>query len=131
VDISGWTLGDAFASTSDSIPAGSIIPSNGFLIIVASSTTAGFWVTEIPGAVPVINILGSIGNGLSNDGDALYLHNAGTLVDALSYGTNTSVFSPAAPDVADGHSLFRTTLTVDTDTAADWAELATSTPGTF
>ncbi len=125
VDISGWFIADA--SSSDAIPASTVIPNGGFLVLTASSTTSGFW-----GGVPMINLGSAIGNGLGNAGDAVYLKNAAsTTIDAMSYGTNTSVFNPSAPDVVAGHSLKRTSLTIDTDTASDWADAASSTPGSF
>jgi len=56
---------------------------------------------------------------------------ASTTVDAVSWGTNTTAFSPSVPtvDVNTGHSIARTDDTIDTDSAADWEELETPTPG--
>ncbi len=50
------------------------------------------------------------------------------IVDAMSYGTNTTVFNPSAGPLAEHHSLERLVLTVDTDTASDWVDNASPTP---
>lgn len=131
IDVSGWTIGDAASPDADVLPALSVIPANGFLLIVASSTTAGFWADTIPAGIPIVNLGGSIGSGMNQDGDAVYLKNTGVTVDALSYGSNVDVFNPAAPDVADGHSLRRDGLTSDTNSADDFEDRESPTPGSF
>ncbi len=124
-NLAGFVIADA--NSSDALPSISI-PPLGFVIITASSTTANLW--TFPSGVPLINIGSTIGNGLSNTGDALYLKNANNdIVDALSYGTSIAVFDPAALDVDDGHSLARTSLTSDSDTASDWENRTIPTPG--
>jgi hypothetical protein len=115
--------GDSF----DALPSISISPL-GFVILTASSTTAGLW--TFPAGVSIINLGGSIGNGLANTSDALFLtDSASTTIDAMSYGTNVDGFNPALPDVNEGHSLSRTSLTSDTDTASDWEDTEAPTPG--
>ncbi len=125
VDLSGFTVGDT--QSADTLPDGTIIAAHGFLVIVASSTTAGFW--SIPAEVPIVNLGSSIGNGLANGGDAAFLRSGVNIVDAMNYGTNTAAFSPSVPAAADGHSLMRASLAIDTDTAADWTESDAPTPG--
>lgn len=127
VDLSGFTIGDA--QSTDALPDGTIIPADGFLVIIASSTTAGFW--SIPAETPIVNLGSSIGNGLANGGDAAFLRNNDVIIDSMSYGTNTAAFSPSVAAAQDGHSLARTSLAADSDTAADWTELDAPTPGTF
>lgn len=126
LDLSGWSVSDAFGS--DTLPAGTIVPSSGFLIITATSSTEGFWPDMAEDAVIVV--LGSaIGNGLGNGGDTVALKDAGGAeVDAVSWGTNTDAFTPSTSVVAEGNSIARTELDVDTDTAADWEE-KDPTPG--
>lgn len=126
VDISGWRLVDG--STSDVLPATTTIAARGYLLIVATSSTEGFW--DVPTTTPVVNLGSAIGNGLGNASDELFLQMADqTDVDAVSWGTNVSAFDPAAPDIADGHSLARTDEDTDTDTAADWVDREVPTPG--
>lgn len=129
VDISFWTIKD-FTASFDMIPGGTSIPAGGYLILTSSSTTPSFW--SIPGGVQVISFEEAIGGGLNNDNESLFLRDvATTTIDSLSWGTNTDGFTSGsgAPDVLDGHSLFRSSLNVDTDTAADWADDATPAPG--
>jgi hypothetical protein len=125
VGLAGWSIKDG--SSTDFLPSINI-NAHGFIIVTASSTTSGLW--SFPAGVSIINLGGLIGNGLANNGDALFLINAAsTTVDAMSYGTVVTGFDPAAPDVADGHSLSRTSLTADTDTAGDWQDTEVPTPG--
>src|SRR5262249_19730001 len=125
VDLSNWRIKDA--TTLDKIPTGTTIPAGGRIVITATSTTSAFW-----GNKPMIVLWSAIGSGLANGGDALSLLNgngATTTVDALSWGTDVSVFATPVPTSGDDNSIARTSLTVDTDTAADWATLNDPTPG--
>ena len=68
--------------------------------------------------------------GLSNTGDEVIILAADdSVVDAVSWGSSTWAFDPAAPDVVQGHSLARFPAGLDTDSAADWIELELPTPG--
>ena len=97
-------------------------------MIAATSTLASQW--SIPAGVPVIVVSTTIGGGLNDGGDVVTLTNTGdTVVDAVSWGTNTAAFSPSVPVVVDGNSIFRSNLLVDTNTSADWTGDATPSPG--
>ncbi len=127
VSLTNWWVGDIATSSLDKIPDGTVIPAGGFLVITASSTTSSFW-----GSVPMLNLNGSIGNGLANTSDALFLLNANgatTTVDAISWGTNSTGFSPGMSPVGDGRSAARSSLNVDTDAATDWFNNASPNPG--
>lgn len=66
---------------------------------------------------------------LSNSSDeVLLLNGSDSRVDAVSW-VSTFAFNPAAPDVAEGHSLERSPATQDSDSAADWTDQATPQPG--
>ena len=127
IELSGWTISDN--TSTDAIPAVTI-PANGVLVIAASED----FYTNYPdfaGAIVFITD-GKIGGGLGNGGDRLILKDGeGTVVDQMSYGTDTTAFDPACPDVAEGHSLERSPANVDTDTAADWIDQEFPTPGTI
>ena len=125
VTLSGWTIADN--TSSDGIP-NVTIPAGG--VVVVAATAAGF-AENYPGFSGVVVYLeGNIGNGLGNNGDRLILRdNGGNEVDALSWGSDTTVFNPAAPDVAEGHSLERYPANADTDTANDFVDQATPAPG--
>ena len=126
VDLSGWIIADNTAE--DVIPEGAILDSKSYAVISPDESTASFW--NIPKDALFVILDSPIGNGLGNSGDALYLKDSNnTVVDALSWGTNTDVLNPSAPDVAEGSSLSRSDLKSDTDSASDWAEAKTPTPG--
>lgn len=125
VNLQGWFVGDA--SSTDMIDESISIAAGGYVVVAASSTPPG-----VPSGVPVIVLFSSIGsNGFANGGDGARLLDASeTLVDSVGYGTNVTV-SPnvAIPTVTDGHALRRVQLSNDTDTAADWEDSETPTPG--
>lgn len=73
---------------------------------------------------------GGIGNGLGNRGDRLRLLNERhELIDAVSWGKDRTFLDPPAPRVKTGHTLCRVPTDADTDTADDWADCATPSPG--
>lgn len=127
VDLLNWSIGDG--SSNDTITDTTLVMDPGsFLIITNATSTAQFW--ELAD-VSVVFLQSSISGGLSNTGDYVALFDeTATVVDAVSYGSNTTAFDPAAVDVDAGSSLQRTDLSVDTDSAADWADLGVPTPGT-
>lgn len=127
VDISGWTIEDV--ASSDIVPGGATIAAGGYLVLTPTDSLGDFW--TIPAGAVVVDMGSSLGNGLGNSGDALILRNvADELVDSVSWGAATPVFEPpSAPDVPAGHSLARSALDVDTDTAADWEDREVPTPG--
>lgn len=126
-DLSGWKIADT--GSADVLPDGTVISAGGFLIITATSSTAGFW-PDIPEDVAIVVLGSAIGNGLANGGDKVSLLNAeDDAIDAVSWGTNTSAFDPAMPTVMEGNSIARPDLAVDTDTAADWEEQESPSPG--
>jgi len=127
INLAGYFIHDA--SSADALPS-VLLPAGKFAVISGSSTTQTFW--SIPNdAVVIVLSNATIGNGLANGGDMVWLENtASTTVDAVSWGSNTTAFNPSVPASPDGNSIMRTSLTTDTDTAADWADSATPTPGT-
>lgn len=123
VSLSGWSIQNSGGS--DTIPAGVTLGSKKYLVIVPSSEFLTYW----PSATSVS--LGSLlGSGLANAGDVVRLKNNSNLtVDAVSWGTNTSAFSPAVKTVPKGYSMARTPATIDTDKASNWISRASPTPG--
>lgn len=126
INLSGYVIRDATGF--DTLPD-VVLPAGKFAFITGSSTTAGFW--NLPADTVVIVLPNStIGGGLGNSGDRVLLENASAVqLDAVSWGSDVSAFSPSVPDVADGHSFARGNKTTDTNTAADWVDLETPTPG--
>jgi hypothetical protein len=93
VDLAGWALRDN--SEQDAIAAFILAPGE-YLVIAA--TSAGFF-ANYPGFTGNLVVLkDSIGNGLGNAGDwVILLDPAGAQVDAMSYGSDASVFNPPCP----------------------------------
>lgn len=127
IDIAGFVIGET-PENGDSISESSlVIPAGGFLVVTDSETTADFWDFS---SVEVVYLGSSISGGLSNSGDVVKVFTeTGELVDAVSYGNNTDAFDPAVAGVTHGSSIARSSLSGDTDTAADWVENATPNPG--
>jgi Lamin Tail Domain len=118
--LSGWSLFDNFEGFE---LAAHVLAPGAYLTVLSS------------GALPtglrsgLMSPTGTIGNGLANDGDRVLLLDAsGRLVDALSYGDDGSVFSPALSLSSEGLSLSRRAGNPDTDAASDFEE-ASPTPG--
>jgi DNA/RNA endonuclease YhcR with UshA esterase domain len=125
IDLAGWSLSDN--SGNDALPPATLAP-GAFLVIAASPA----FFENFPGySGPVVFLNdGAIGNGLSNSGDRVMLRRPdGALADALSYGSDRSIFDPPAPAVAAGHSLERVPPDRDTDTAADFIDQLSPSPG--
>jgi hypothetical protein len=124
--LTGWTISDN--STSATLPDVTIGP--GGLVVVAARQSS--FLENYPSySGPLIELGQPIGNGLANSGDRLLLRDgSGRRVDALSYGSDTSVFSPSIPTVAGrGHSLERYPLGRNTQRAGDFQEQSQPSPG--
>ncbi|MBI2610669.1 lamin tail domain-containing protein [Candidatus Kaiserbacteria bacterium] len=130
-NLSGFTIHDEAGS--DLIPEGTILTPGQFLIVTSSTTTESFY--DIPEEAIVVVLSSSIGsNGLANAGDMVELRGAlDVSIDAVSWGDNVTAFDPSVfPTTSDdnpGSSITRTSPTTDTNTAADWVENTTPTPG--
>jgi hypothetical protein len=126
VVLAGWRVEDNHGS--DPLPAISL-PPGAFAVVAANQATFRALFPAFSGPLFIIDD-GLIGNGLADDGDRLILRDgAGAVIDELSYGSDASIFDPAAPAVAAGHSLERWAPSVDTDTAADFADNSSPSPG--
>lgn len=104
------------------------IPVGGCVVIAASED----FYTNYPDFTGDIVFIadGRIGSGLGNTGDRLILKDSeGTVIDQMSYGTDTTAFDPPCSDVDAGHSLERSPANVDTDTAEDWIDQESPNPG--
>ena len=127
MELTDWTISDNLST--DVISPTTTIPAGGCMVIAASSEDFYANYPAFTGAIVFIAD-GRIGNGLGNTGDRLILKDSeGTVIDQMSYGTDTTAFHPACPDVAAGHSLERSPANVDTDTAEDWVDQEFPDPG--
>lgn len=126
-NLSGWKIEDA-SRIARTIPAGTTIAPNGFLILAATSTVRGIW--NIPQSIPVISFGALLGDGLSNTGDAVKIKNVNNaVVDGISWGTDRSVFNPPLATLEAGHSFARSALLKDGASPSDWIDAASPTPG--
>lgn len=127
VDISGWKICDANAC--DTIPASTSIPAKGFAIITNKASTWDKWPGIPPDAIKIV-LNSAIGNGLANSGDSVILKNASNeVIDAMSYGSDTSQLNPPVSLSGKGKSLARIIKGYDTNSATDWIINATPNPG--
>jgi len=125
VDLTGWALHDN--SEQDLVPATVLAP-GAYLVIAA--TSAGFFANYPDFDGDLVVLEDSIGNGLGNAGDRVILVDpGGAPVDAMSYGTDGSEFTPPCPDVPEGQSLARVPASRDSDSAADWVPQSEPNPG--
>ena len=124
VDLAGWALRDN--TSADPLPAFILGPGQ-YLVITSNE---GDFRAANPGfSAALVSLGGPIGNGLSNSDDVVSLADgSGTIIDALSYGSNTSGFDPPCPDVNEGQSLARQPVDADSNSASDWM-MGTPTPG--
>jgi len=129
INLKNWTLADNTDTRSISTSDISI-PANGFALISKSTSTwTSFW--SPPAGAVQIALGNNVGGGLANEGDRLVLkNNLGVTMDKMSYGTDITIWNPAATDVADGHSLERNPDGTDTDLPADFIDRTLPTPGT-
>lgn len=119
IDLSGWQICDN--EKCDILPSGIINPF-GLAIITPTSSTFDFW--KIPKGMTKIILSNKFGShGLSNEGDRVILKDKDNkIIDALSYGTDNTVFDPPCKKVAEGKSLLRFPPEIDTDTCEDFIE---------
>ncbi len=131
VNLSGWSIEDN--TSCDNFPGSPTISAGGFAIISihAEAEFRAIW-TSIPTGVIFIQSPTAIGNGLANN-DELILHDqlCGTTseIDHISWGSNIDGLDPSIPMVDRGHSSERDPDGKDTDTAADFIDRSTPTPG--
>lgn len=131
VSLSGWSIKDNYSC--DNLPGNPPLSAGGFAIIATTSETDFKTKWTIPSGTVFIQLTGAaIGNGLTN-GDEISLRNAPcnteSIIDHISWGDNTNGLNPAIPRVSDGHSSERDPDGKDTDTAGDFVDRSTPTPG--
>lgn len=127
INLDTWAIGDTIFT--DDLP-NVTLPTGGFAIISDCAQSSFTTIWPLPGGIIYIDLPGPIGNGLNNGGEYMRLLNGATLVDDMSYGSNTTAFSPSAPAPVADHSLERDPDGIDTDTASDFADRTTPSPGT-
>ncbi len=124
--LSHWTIKSA--GSTYTIPNGTLLGPKRYLVIAGAADVRSLW--TIPAESEVLVDAADFGGGLLPPGDAIVLStDAGTGVDAVSWGTDASALSPAAVNPAIGHALIRSSLARDTDVSGDWLDTSAPTPG--
>lgn len=123
--LTGWWLFDNVDA--DPIPD-LVLEPFGYAVVAAS---AGFYQNFPDFSGTLVTIAdGRIGNGLSNTGDRIIIRDGtGRIIDALSYGEDSSVFNPALPLVVPGHSLERQVSASGGNPHAEFWDNAAPSPG--
>ncbi|MFS8159947.1 MAG: lamin tail domain-containing protein [Candidatus Roizmanbacteria bacterium] len=124
IDVTGWSIEES--NTIDIFPQSVVIPSKSFALIVGSA----FTINVIPPNEITIKLSSAIGDGINEvNGHILLRDSSSSLVDQVSYGTDTSAFPSPPPVPATGKTLSRIPDGKDTDTSSDWVTNSTSTMG--
>ncbi len=89
VDLAGWQIGDT--KKMDTLPS-FVLAAGGYVVVAGKSAS-------LPEGVAVVRVPdGEIGGGLNNTGDTVRLIAPdGTVVDAISFGDDNSIFDPPPP----------------------------------
>jgi len=123
LDISGWTIVQANASSTFTLPAGTVIPANGYLVIGRDATKAAFqsfWGVTLPSNAIYINAAGAF--PAINGSETYTLRNAaGTTIDGVTI----------AMDASAGRSIQRKDPCLAAGLASSWNNLlwSSATPG--
>lgn len=113
VDITGWKVQDN--TSTDVFPGTITIPAGEYAVIVASGSGV-----VVPGSAQKIELTSvNIGNALNEAGDLVrLLSDTDVAIDAMSYGSNTTIFTLPAPTSV--QTMRRIPNGTDTDVAGDW-----------
>jgi hypothetical protein len=130
INLKNWTLTDN--SSKDKILAADdmFIPSHTFVLISRDNTIWLKWGIDINNSpnISFIELTGTNIYNLAKGGDRLVLKNdLSKVIDEASWGSDKTYFNISAVDI--GHSLERKDLGLDTDTAADFTDRISPTPG--
>lgn len=128
VNLQNWKITDNSGTERTVSTSNRNIGPGEFVIFAKAANVRILWGIDESIFVPIGE---EFGDGLANGGDRVVLKNStGSIIDQMSYGTDSSILNPSAIDAADGHSLERDPDGVDTNTATDFVDRTTPTPGT-
>ena len=130
ISLKGWRIYNESGKYFDVHP-NKKLKAGQFALLSHDGSLWRFWNTVTAGALR-LEIGAHFAGGLDIDGDVLILKNPkGVEVDRMSWGDNTSGFTPVAvnPKVEKGHSTDRQAPGFDTDSASDWVDRNPPTPG--
>jgi uncharacterized repeat protein (TIGR01451 family) len=127
ITLDGCSLKDAVSGVYDDLPTMTLAA--GEFVIVAGSTNA-FNAGHAGYTGQVFEVGGTIGNGLNDYGDGVFLYQGATLIDGMSYGNSQAAFTTPCELTLEGRSLARSpAANRDTGNSTEWATLPSPTPG--
>lgn len=127
VNLKDWKIVDNSGTERSISTSNRDLGPNSYVVMAKASNVRAIWGFSNDNFIAIGEIFG---NGLANTGDrAILKNNLGNIIDQMSYGSDTTILDPSVPDVAEGHSLERNPAGVDTDTASDFVDRTTPTPG--
>lgn len=129
-DIKGWSICDNTNNCGTLNPAQKTeVTPGAFVLVSHNKIDKKDW--ELSKDATEINYAG--GKIEFDDiGDAVKLKNTeNTVIDQMSYGTNTTAFTPSCPTVTIGYSLQRIPAGKDTDKQSDFQPQPNPTPGSL
>lgn len=128
INLKDWKIIDGSGVEKSITTSNRDLPGYSFVILAKASNVRTLWGISNSIFIPIGE---NFGDGLGNAGDRVILkNNLGNIIDQMSYGTDIGIFNPSVPDAATGYSLERNPDGVDTNTAADFVDRPTPTPGT-
>lgn len=108
-------------------PSSSDIPTGGWYIESSRGRLVTFPAQTVFDSNADFDIEPDLQDGVSYTGDFMALFNSqGELVDAISWGDDTTYLNPSLPGISDGTEFRRLSTVFDTNTAADWAVTVTT-----
>jgi len=126
VSLDGWFLCDA--QECDELSSDKLVPPNGFALIIPDRRVLRQW--EVPEDFVVIVIEdGTIGDGLHNDADALFLRRPDSVtIDQVNWGEVDeswpsfvdTLWMPGTPAAPEGSMIARIPTGFDTNEPSDW-----------
>lgn len=124
--LSHWVV--KTAGTTLTLQNGTQIGPRAFLVVTGANDMSSLW--TLPQGAAVSTFPGGFSDAFAVTGDHVLLDtDTGSNVDSVSWGNDTSAFSPSAPTPATGHALIRSSLARDLNVAGDWVDTSAPTPG--
>jgi Lamin Tail Domain len=124
-DLSSWKI--QTTNGTQVVPSGTVLEPRGHMLFAESPSVRTLW--SVPASTTIVTYANPFA-GFVAAGDYVSLQtSSGTVVDVVSYGTNTNAFLPSVNAVPQGHSILRKTLSTDSDLADDWVGTPSPNPG--
>lgn len=124
VSMTNWSI--CSHSTPSCDPITYTLNANDYVVIVASNYNG----ISIPTGKKLSLSDNKIGGGLNNSDSVILKNGSGTIIDQMSYGTDTFVFPSPPATPTSGNTLARHPNGIDTDSSTDWQTNVSQSIGT-